>query len=130
MTPVTAPHTPRGIQFAPCHFALLSTGEVLALGPDVLRFGTYATSSTATNLRERGAFGLCVVDAGEVFYVNGRVDELPAVAGHPGIARFEARVEDVLEDVPRDEEGAAAVLSGITFRRRRHVAPLGDMLRA
>jgi hypothetical protein len=112
------------------HFALLSTAEVLATGPRTVRLGTYSTSGTSTNLRERGTLGLCIVDDGSVFYVKGRVQELPAVAGHPGIARFEAQVEDVREDAPRAEEGEASVLSGITFRRHRPVAPLGDMLRA
>jgi hypothetical protein len=112
------------------HFALLSTAEIVALGPQTLRFGTYATSTTAGNLRDRGTIGLCLVEGGEVFYVKGRVQELSGVAGHTGIARFELTVEDVLLDAPSAEEGEAAILSGITFRRAHPVPPLGDMLRA
>lgn len=112
------------------HFALLSPSEVVAVAGDRLRLGTYSTSSTSANLRERSAFGLCLVASGDVYYVKGHTQELPGVAGHPGIARFEARVEDVLVDATRPEEGEAAVLSGIRFRRHGRSVPLGEMLRA
>ena len=112
------------------HFALLSTAEVAALGAERVRLGTYGASGTSGNLRERGAYGLCIVERGHVYYVKGRATELPGVASHPGIARFEGTVEEVLVDATSAAEGEAEVTSGITFRRHHPSAPLGDMLRA
>lgn len=96
------------------HPALLSYAEVVAVDAQTLRFATYRESTTAQNLRERGAITLCLIAPGSAYYLKARARELA-----PGetLARFEAVVEDVLVDEARaDLEGAATLTSGIGFR--------------
>lgn len=114
------------------HPALLSFDELFAPDAYRLRLGTYADSSTTENLRARGALTLCFVGPGRVYYVKALASELLAGAPDeaPGVACFEARVEDVLLDFARSEvEGPVDVLSGITFRRAAGEAPLRERLR-
>ena len=99
------------------HPALLSYGEVRARDTSTLRFATYAASTTAQNLRDRGAVTLCFVGPGSAVYVKARARELDRGSAPPGLARFEARVEEVRRDRARAFlEGPAEITSGITFR--------------
>ena len=106
------------------HPALLSYGEVVATDPCTLRIATYAASRTSDNLRRRGALTLCLVEPGSVHYVKARARELPGGApGHPGLARFEAAVEDVLVDHPDPgREADAVIVAGVTFHARDEAA--------
>jgi len=97
------------------HPALLAYDELLALDPGTLRLATYARSSTAENLRQRGALTLCFVEPGSAHYVKARARERTSTLR--GRAVFEATVEDVRADEPdASREGTAEILSGITFR--------------
>jgi len=98
------------------HPAMLSHGEILAMGPGEIRVATYKTSTGANNLRRNGHITLCLVDAGMAYYVKGRATELSPMADFPKLARFRIEVEQVLEDYSQAEiEGEARVLGGITF---------------
>jgi hypothetical protein len=115
------------------HPALLSFDELYAPDAHRLRLGTYADSSTTENLRVRGALTLCFAGPGRVYYVKAVASEVhpPGAPGEPpGVACFEARIEDVLLDFARsDVEGPVDVLSGITFRRSAAQPALRERLR-
>lgn len=97
------------------HPALLTYNEVLAEGPATLRLAAYADSTTAENLRLRGAVTLCLVEPGAAHYVKARARELTSPL--PGRAVFEATVEDVRADeVDATREDMAVIATGITFR--------------
>jgi hypothetical protein len=99
------------------HPALLSYGEVRARDVGTLCFATYAASTTAQNLRERGAVTFCFIRAGSAVYVKARAGETGPAAALDGLARFEAAVEEVRRDRARvDLEGGTEITSGITFR--------------
>jgi hypothetical protein len=96
------------------HPAMLSYGEVLAMDARTVRFAAYRESTTAANLRERGAITLCLIAPGSAYYLKARASELQPAGS---LARFEAVVEEVLADEARaDLEGAATITSGIGFR--------------
>jgi len=100
------------------HPALLSYGQIVATGPATLRLAAHERSRTSANLRRGGPVTLCLVDPEAVHYVKARAREMPGPPlGHPGLARFEAEVEEVLIDRPDPErEAGATVVSGIRFR--------------
>jgi len=95
------------------HPAMLSYGEVVAMDARTLRFATYRESTTAANLRERGAITFCLISPGTAYYLKAQAKEL---SPRESLARFEARVEDVLADEARaDLEGSATITTGIGF---------------
>lgn len=96
------------------HSALLSVGEVLALGPRHLRLALWASSVTTGNLRSSPKALLTVVVAGVYYSI-----ELDTGAPSPegtvlpeNLAVFEGEVRSIY----RDEVGYADLLGGITFR--------------
>jgi hypothetical protein len=94
------------------HFALLSVGEVLAVGPTALRLALYAESSTSANLRRGGRLSLALAAGGLAYYVKGTARERPAPSPDlPGQAVFDVVVDAVLED----GEAVARVSSGFTI---------------
>ena len=92
------------------HPALLSVGEVLAPSPTELRLALYANSSTSNNLRRSGAFTVSLAHGGMGYYVKATARELPDAL--PGLAAFQAAVDEVLED----GEPIAQVTSGFTIQ--------------
>jgi pyridoxamine 5'-phosphate oxidase-like protein len=95
------------------HPAMLSYGEVVAIDARTLRFASHRGSTTAANLRERGAITFCLIGPGTAYYLKAQAREL---SPRESLARFEARVEDVLADEARaDLEGPATIATGIGF---------------
>lgn len=94
------------------HAALLSVGEVLALGQDRLRLALWGSSETTANLRRDGR-GLLTVVVGETYYgieveVRAFDDEQTRLKG---LAAFDARVVVV----SCDEVPYARLIGGISF---------------
>ena len=110
------------------HPALLSYGEILAVGRRRIRLAPYRESMTSGNLRRDGKLTLCLVEAGISYYIKAqaRIQQDP-MSEHTHLTCFEAVVEAVLEDRAREDlEPGAGVTSGITFRAGR---PEGEVLR-
>ncbi len=98
------------------HPALLSYGEVVAVDARRLRLATYGSSGTSSNLRRTGRLTLCLVEAGMAYYVKARATEQQTSSHLPGLARFEATVEQVLADQTREDlEPYGRITSGIEF---------------
>ncbi|HSE03704.1 MAG TPA: hypothetical protein VLK35_06050 [Methylomirabilota bacterium] len=95
------------------HPMLTSYLEWLAVDARTLRLAIAERSRSARNLEERGVGTLLVVEPGVTVYVKCRVVGVPLRLG--GLVRFTLVVEDVLEDVPAEEEGAVRVTGGITY---------------
>lgn len=89
------------------HFAILSYGEILSVGPRTVRLGMYPNSSTSRNMRARPRVALLLVHGDSLYYIKGTAAEQPA----PDVARFEVTVEAVLVD----NEPGAHITSGLTF---------------
>lgn len=107
------------------HAALLSYDELAARDAGSLRLATYEDSHTSDNLRLRGALTLYLFAPGTVHYVKALAHEVAGgVPGHPGLAQFEARVEDVLVDeLDPSREDAARLRDAPRFERAH--PPLG-----
>lgn len=102
------------------HPALLSYGEIRAMDPATLRLATWDDTRTTANLQRSGAITLLIVEAGLVAYVKARAREISPPRAIPGLARFEATIEDVLMDeVDESQEQGARVTSGIRFEPTR-----------
>jgi hypothetical protein len=92
------------------HPALLSVGEVFSPSPTELRLALYSSSSTTKNLRRSGRFTLSLAHGGMGYYIKATARELPDAL--PGLAAFQAAVDEVLED----GEPIAHVTSGFTIQ--------------
>jgi hypothetical protein len=97
------------------HPALLSYAELLAFDPVRIRLGLHAGTRSATHLAESGRATLIFADAALALYVKADAVRLPPARGHPGLARFELVVRDVLEDQAEGEEAGSFLTGGITF---------------
>jgi hypothetical protein len=108
------------------HPALLSYDELAAPDAATLRLALYDGSRSSDNLRLRGALTLFLVAPGAVHYVKAQAREVEGgLPDHPGLALFEAQVEEVLFDrVDPSLEGAAEIETGIRVRRARPAAGL------
>jgi hypothetical protein len=95
------------------HVAMLSVGEVVAVGPRTLRAGLWLHSTATKNLSRSGQATLALVADGNGYYVRARArrgDDLDL--GPDGrLAYFVLQVEDVQED----SADYATLTSGITF---------------
>ncbi|HEX6510690.1 MAG TPA: hypothetical protein VF157_00200 [Chloroflexota bacterium] len=89
------------------HFAILSYGEILAIGARELRIGLYPNSTTTRNVQARPNVGLLVVLGDAVYYLKGVASEKPAA----NVVRFDVGIEQVLVD----SEPGARIISGIGF---------------
>src|SRR5574341_1298494 len=100
------------------HPALLSYGEVVAVDRRRLRLALYRTSGTSGNLRRDGKLTLCLIEPAMAYYLKTVAkEEQNPMDGFLELARFEARVEQVLVDQAREDlEPGAGVTGGITFR--------------
>jgi hypothetical protein len=94
------------------HVAMLSAGEVLAVGQGELRLGLWPGTRSAENLGRYGRGLLMAVLPPATYYVRLRTDAVGEVpVGDRRLAVFGATVEDVLEDVV----DYARVTQGIRF---------------
>jgi hypothetical protein len=103
------------------HPAMLSVGEVLAPDPRRVFLALYASSTTSNNLRRGGQLTLALAADGLGYYVKATARELsPAAAALPGLAAFEATVDEALED----GDPIAAVTSGFTIALAMDPSPI------
>ena len=93
------------------HLALLSYGEVVAVGEGLLRLATYGGSSTTANLRRTSHVTFCLVADGAAYYIKGSARERPTPRALHGLVVFEVTVTSVLED----RERGMPLTSGVTF---------------
>ena len=103
------------------HAALLSYGEVVAVDRSRLRMAMYEGSRSVTHLKTNGKLTVSLVEEGLAYYVKGRAAPIPAVPQYPRLARFEIRIEEILEDQTPEEEAGTRITGGITFQ-----PPKGD----
>jgi hypothetical protein len=99
------------------HPAMLSTLEVVAKDARNMRIATHVTSRTTRNLRTNGRVSLIVADEHAVYYVKGSALLVAAsmeVVAH--YAKFNVRVDSVLQDVPADYENAR-LIAGLRIER-------------
>ena len=119
------------------HPALVSYAELLALDPGRIRLALHAGTRSVTHLADSGRATLVFADAELNLYVKADAVALPAAAGHPGLARFELHVRDVLADRAEGEEAGSLLTAGISFAWSggpeawaRHWARVREALRA
>lgn len=111
------------------HPALLSYGELRALSAATLRLTTWDDSNTTENLRRRGAITLYIVEAGLAAYVKARAREIAPPRALPGLARFEATIEDVLiDELDEKHEQGARIIAGIRFKPTRRDRKLSEWM--
>lgn len=96
------------------HPALVSYAELLALDATRLRLALYDGTRSTRNLRDTGRATLVFADPGLILYVKAEGTALPPAPGHPGLARFELVVRDVLEDRAEGDEAGARLATGLT----------------
>lgn len=94
------------------HQAMVSVGEVVALGPDRIRLALWPGTQTSQNMHRTGKAGLVLVLNGELIHIKLEVEPLPPLedARHPR-DRFEAKITQVKVDAAP----YAVLTSGITF---------------
>ena len=97
------------------HPALVSYAELLALDPARVRLALHAGTRSVTQLRDSGRAALVFADAELCLYVKADAVPLPAAPEHPGLARFELHVRDVLADRAEGEEAGSFLTGGIAF---------------
>lgn len=97
------------------HPALVSYAELLALDPARVRLALHVGTRSSTHLQESGRATLVFADAELILYVKADATALAPAPGHPGLARFELHVRDVLEDRAEGAEAGARLTGGITF---------------
>jgi hypothetical protein len=99
------------------HPAMLSTLEVVAKDARNLRIGTHVSSRSTRNLKANGILSMILVNDGAVYYIKGDALLLDAaISVAPQMARFNVRVDSVLQDSPAEYEDAV-IVSGIQVRR-------------
>ncbi len=96
---------------------MLSTLEVVAKDARNLRIGTHVSSRSTRNLKANGILSMILVNDGAVYYIKGDALLLDAaISVAPQMARFNVRVDSVLQDSPAEYEDAV-IVSGIQVRR-------------
>ena len=96
--------------------AMLSYLEVIARDRRTLRLAPWSNSTSTGNLRRNGKVALLVIEEEMAYYIQGTAAELAReLAGFPGMAKIEVRIESILKDNALDYEGAARITSGIRF---------------
>lgn len=99
------------------HPAMLSTLEVVAKDARNVRIATPVGSRTTRNLKTNGKLSMIVADETAVHYLKGDVLLLaPVMRTVPHYAKFNLRVDSVLQDVPTEDENAR-IVSGIRIER-------------
>jgi len=95
------------------HPMLCSYLELLAVDARTLRLAIGGGSRSVRNLEDRRVGTLLMIEPERTVYIKCRATGPPLRLGR--LARFSLAVEDVLEDSPAEEEGAARIISGITY---------------
>ena len=95
------------------HPALLSEAEMVALDASRLRLGLASASRSARHLRDSGRATLVFAGAAGALYVKAEATALLAAPDHPGLARFELVIQDVLEDFSAGDEAGARLGQGL-----------------
>ncbi len=99
------------------HPAMLSTLEVVARDARNVRIAMDAGSRSARNMTANGKLSLILVDEQGAYYVKGDVLLVaPSLRTAPSHAKFNLRVDSVLEDVAQDYEHAR-IACGIRVER-------------
>jgi hypothetical protein len=92
------------------HPAMVSSLELVARDARNVRLALDAGSRSTRNLRDNGRLTLIVVEDATAYYIKGDVLERSAsLAAAPAQAAFNLRVDSVLEDQPREHEGATLI---------------------
>ena len=100
------------------HAAMLTYAQLEAVSASAIRATVYGSSGTARHLRRDGRATLLFVDPEGVWYVKVQASPEVAEVRTPGGAAFVLGVHAVTADaVDQDREAAAAIVSGIRFRR-------------
>lgn len=95
------------------HPAIVTPGEIVAAGPNLLRLALYDGSTASRNLRARPTATLSLVHDGAAYYVKFNAREAPSAdPALANLAVFTLEPRHVLED----REAGAEVTSGIRFR--------------
>ena len=98
------------------HPAMLSSLELVAVDARNIRLSVHSRSQTARNLQANGRLTVIVADEDAVFYVKGDTLQLAYTPATPDLARFNLRVDSVLQDVAGEHEHARLV-AGIRVTR-------------
>ena len=97
------------------HLAMLSVGELVAVGPGSMRAALWPTSTATRNLTTTEQATIALVHKGVAYYVrcrSHRGDDLDVPSSDAGLAYFALEIADILEDVVPYAE----LTGGITFR--------------
>jgi hypothetical protein len=97
------------------HLAMVSLGEIVAVGPRALRLALWPNSTAATNVWRERRTTLMLVQEGAAYSIRcaaRRGADLLLPDGGGQLACFGLRVDDVIEDVAP----YAVLTSGVTFR--------------
>ena len=97
------------------HLAMLSVGELLAVGRTSLRAALWPSSTATRNLTASGQATIALIHEGVAYYVRCRArrgGDLDVPSSQDGLAYFALEIADILEDVVPYAE----LTSGITFR--------------
>ena len=99
------------------HPAMASSLELVARDARNIRLALGGRSRSARNLQANGRLTLIAVDEGWAYYIKGDARLLaPALTARPDHAKFNLRVDSVLEDVAADYE-QAHITTGIRLVR-------------
>jgi hypothetical protein len=110
------------------HPAMASRRELVAADARNIRFAMDRASRTSRNLRANGHLTLIVADEQGVFYLKGDVRQLaPTTSAAPARAKFNMRVDSVLEDSARADE-QVRIVSGIRLQRTTGGDPHAEAL--
>jgi hypothetical protein len=92
------------------HPAMVSSLELVARDARNIRLALDTGSRSTRNLRANGRLTLIVVEDATVYYIKGdALDRATSLVAAPLQAGFNLRIDSVLEDRPRDYEGAELV---------------------
>lgn len=96
------------------HVAMLSVGEVVAVGPNRLRAALWLRSTATQNLARERRGTLALVQAGAGYSLRCRAERRADLRLRDGqeLATFDLEIVDVLEDVAP----YATLTGGVTFR--------------
>ena len=95
---------------------LLSYLEIRAYDTRTVGLVIGARTRSASNLAERGAATLLVIESDVTVYVKLRAVDGPLpVAGAGGLGYFLLEVDEVLEDAAADWEGGMRITSGLRY---------------
>lgn len=95
------------------HPCIVTPGEIVAIGPTLLRLALYEGSSASRNLRARPTATLSLVHDNAAYYIKFDASETPSTdPALANLAVFALQTRHVLED----REPGAEVTSGIRFR--------------